>query len=111
MKIVNPFNLIMWVVVYVVTAWYFRSAPLVMHGRVGWASDEQDHAVAYDALSGSIGMYSLQPNGNVVEGRAFPDGSVRGWCGTPKVYLHLLHCVVSDYLDCEYPTEDDEDVD
>lgn len=108
MKIINPFNLLMYVVIYVVTFHYLRMKPFTMNGRVGWASDEGEHAVAYDPMSGSIALYSRQTDLKVIEGRAMPDGSISSWFRTPAVYYAMLHAVVGDYLDYTYEEKEDD---
>jgi len=108
MKIINPFNLLMYAVIYLLTLHYLRMKPTTGAGRVGWASEEGEHGVAYDPMTGAIHTVTLDSKDRYVVSVAVPDGSVAAWFRTPKIYYTLLHHIVGDYLDYNYPVEDDD---
>ncbi len=98
-RIINPFNLLMWVIIYVVVAIETRRAPLVIEGRVGWRSVERSHGVFFNALIPAIVAWGDRPDGPPLQLRGEPDGSIVGWFNTVKVYRNLLEFITDDYLE------------
>lgn len=102
MKIINPLNIIQFLVVYVITVGALRKSPRVEGFNIGWASPNEDFQVFYNAQVNRLGIVTPSQ-----ETTWEPHGW-QAWFNLGRAYLDLLDQVTAAFINAYLPEDDDE---